>query len=286
MRRPATGGRRIGIVCNADHDVFRAVADGLRDHGHEVTFFHPGRPVPERDIDRLDLLANKKVSRAAVEALQYAERTGVRTWNGYYAVLLGARFVGLRALEAVGFRVPPASTTKPDCEYVVKSLVDWYGDGNPHLGGDGEVYQKYVPADPIDDKYYAVDVGGEVRVRAVRARSKLYGEKALLGTVDPDPALAAKTRALLRAVGAQALGVDVVHADGVAYAVDVNPAMSFRGVGMDEDLVESVLARLPATDAVVPDGDADATVRTCGGYSAETRSATSTTTRSSTLPGS
>lgn len=249
-RRPANGGRRIGIVCNEDHDVFGVVGELLRDHGHEVGFLDPDRAIPETEIDRLDLLANKKVTRPAVDALRYAERTGVRTWNGYYTVLLGARFVGYRALEAVGFRVPPVSTERPRGEYVAKSLVDWHGDENPHRGGEGELYQAYVPASPIDDKYYAVDTGDGIHVRVVRSRSKLHGEKEHLGITAPDPTLAAKTRALLRAVDAQALGVDVVHADGRAYAVDVNPAMSFYGTGMEADLVRSVLARLP--DADVP----------------------------------
>ncbi|WP_336034552.1 hypothetical protein [Halobacterium yunchengense] len=247
-------GPAVGIVCNRDHDVFADVAGRLRCRGAAVEFFEPGVEVSERAVGCLDLLANKKADPASLRALRRARDRGVATWNGPLALLLAARFVGYRALAAAGFRVPASSAAPPAGDYVAKTAVDWHFEPDPELNGTGDVYQPLLPTDGVDRKYYAVDTGDRVRVSVVRATSKLRGEKERLETVRPDPGLAAATRRLVRLVGAQALGVDVVYSGGEPYAVDVNPAMSFRGTGMAPELAASMLARLPerTADAVSP----------------------------------
>lgn len=253
----ADGGRpRVGLICNADHDVFSAVADRLASVGVEVTFFEPGRPVDDDALADLDLLVNKKVDPASLSALVRAERAGTPTWNGSRTMLLGVRLLGYRLLEEAGFRVPPVSLDPPPGDYVAKEFVDWHFRGDPVLNGEGDLYQTYVPADDVDEKYYAVDVGSEVVIRVLETTSKLHeGAKEPLGLVDPDPDVAATVRRLLRLTDSQAIGVDVVEAEGAPWAVDVNPAMSFRHVGMEDDLAASVLALLdrsggPPADAL------------------------------------
>lgn len=251
---------RVGFICNADHDVFAAVARRLAAAGVAVEFFEPGRPLGTEALSPLSLLLNKKVDPESVRALAWAERNGLRTWNGYRTVLLGLRLVGYSALERVGFRVPPVHTEPPAGDHVAKTLADWHFHPDPERNGEGDLYQEFVPADPVDDKYYAVDTGERIVVRVLRTTSKLQGEKRPLGLVDPDPALARKVRRLVRLTGSQALGVDVVEAEGTHYAVDVNPAMSFRHAGMEGELAASVLAMLADGPA-----DAGATVRPADG---------------------
>lgn len=236
---------RIGLICHEDHEVFSAVAAELEARGYEVTFFEPGRPVEPAVIDSLDLLANKKVTPASFRALRYADQHGVPTWNGSTTVLLGARLVGLKALEAVGFAVPPTTLEPPTAPYVAKSRFDWSGVADPTVNGEGAIYQPLLPTAPVDDKYYGVDDGERVHVRVLRSRSKLYGEKAPLALVDPDPAVAERVRALMSLTGSQAIGVDVIWSAGMPVAVDVNPSMSFRHVGMAALLADSMAARVP-----------------------------------------
>jgi|GEM_PF-571064 len=234
---------RIGLICDPGHDVFSVVAETLERRGFRVAFFEPGRRVAPETIAGLGLLANKKVDPESFRALRAAERRGVATWNGYTTVLLGTRLVGLAALEAVGFDVPTTTFELPDRDYVAKSLFDWHYEADPELNGRGALYQEYLPTEPIDFKYYAVDDGDRVHVRVLRSRSKLYGEKAPLGVVAPEPAIAAKVRRLMRRTDSQAIGVDVIESRGRFYAVDVNPAMSFRHVGMEALLADSMAAR-------------------------------------------
>jgi hypothetical protein len=234
----------VGLVCNEGHAVFGAVAERLERAGVAVEFFEPGRPLGEAELSGLSLLMNKKVDPESFRALAWAERNGLPTWNGYRTLLLGMRMVGYRALERVGFRVPPVSTEKPPGEYVAKTLVDWHFHPDPERNGEGDVYQELVPATPVDYKYYGVDTGTETEVRVLRTTSKLHGEKVPLGLVEPEPGLAAKLRDLMGLTDSQALGVDVVEADGEWWAVDVNPAMSFRNAGMEPALAASVFERL------------------------------------------
>lgn len=235
---------RIGLVCNPDHEVFAAVAAELEARGFEVAFLEPSRPVEPATIASLDLLANKKVTPASFRALRDAERLGVPTWNGATTMLLGARLVGLRALEAVGFAVPATTLEPPATPYVAKPRFDWLGGPDPVVNGAGDVYQPLLPAAPVDDKYYGVDDGDRVHVRALRSRSKLYGEKEPLAVVEPDPAVAEKVRALMAKTDAQAIGVDVIWSRGEPVAVDVNPSMSCRHVGLEPALADSMAARV------------------------------------------
>jgi hypothetical protein len=237
---------RIGLICDAGHSVFSVVAEDLEDRGFRVEFFEPGQRVAPGTIDGLDLLANKKVDPESFRALRYAERHDVPTWNGYTTATLGARLVGLTALEAVGFEVPRTTREKPAGEYVAKSLFDWHDADGPELNGEGDVYQELLPAKPIDDKYYAVDDGDRIHVRLVLTESKLSGSKEYLGRGDPVPSVAANLRRLLERTGSQAIGVDVVRSHGEYYAVDVNPAMSFRNAGLETELADSMAAGVRA----------------------------------------
>jgi len=239
-----TSGGRIGLVCDREHDVFSVVAARLRRRDIAVEFVRPGRELAPAEIDRFDLLANKKVDPASLRALYYADTHGTATWNGFLTALLGNRPIGYAALRAVGFDVPEYAFEEPDYDYVAKTMFDWHYHPDPVRGGDGDVYQRYVPAEPVDYKYYGVDDGVCRRVRVLRSTSKLHGEKAYLDTVDPDPELADRVRRLMDLVDAHTIGVDVVDADGTPYAVDVNPAMSFRNADMEDVLADSMTAAL------------------------------------------
>lgn len=238
-----TSSRRgpVGIICNEDHHTFGPVADRLRSLGYDVEFFEPGVELFPADVDRLALLVNKKAELASYRALRYAETHGVPTWNGTTTFLLNARLVAKNALEAAGFRVAPASLEPPAGPYVAKELFDWHGGDTPTVGGDGDFYEPLLDAEPFDFKYYVVDDGVTRHVRCVLARSKLHGEKACLGLVDPDPEVVPMLNRLLHLTDARALGVDVVIADGESYAVDVNPAMSFEEAELVDPLADSIV---------------------------------------------
>lgn len=238
--------KQIGVICNPGHDVFSVVAQKLRTRGYRVQFFEPGERLEPETIEGVDLLANKKVDPESMRALHYADTHGIATWNGYMTALLGVRAIGYAALRAAGFRVPEYAFEKPEdgSDYVAKTLFDWHFHPDPELNGDGDIFQRFVPADPVDYKYYAVDTGRKRVVRVMRSRSKLRAEKACLDFVDPDPALAEQARTLMDLVDAHAIGVDVIYADGTPYAVDVNPAMSFRHMEMEPSLADSMEACL------------------------------------------
>jgi len=236
-----TGSGTVGIVAAADHAVFAVVADDLHERGFDVRFIEPGRPLQPDELEGLAVLANKKIRRASLRALLAADRAGVPTWNGFVpTAVLSARLVGLHALRAVGCRVPAVRFEPPDGDYVAKPLFSW--DGAPTLNGDGEFYQPLLRTEPVDFKYYAVDDGERVHVRALAVTSKLYGEMAHLGQVEPNPEPAAAVRRLLARTGARALGVDFVRTADGYYAVDVNAAPSFRRTGLEAALADSIAA--------------------------------------------
>ena len=239
-------GRRVGFICNADHDVFGAVADRLEREGIGVRFFEPGTTVPESAIGECSLLLNKKVAPESFRALAVADRQGVPTWNGTGTAQLGVRLAGYHALAQVGCRVPETTFAPPEGEHVAKTFVDWYYEPDPVCNGEGDLYQRLLSTTGIDHKYYAVDTGDAIDVRVLRTTSKLGGEKEPLGLADPNPALAQLVRRLLRLTDSQALGVDFVETDEGFWAVDVNPAMSFRHAEMEAQLAASVRARLAA----------------------------------------
>ena len=241
------GRPRVGFICNADHDVFGAVADRLQRDDIDVRFFEPGTTVPESAIEDLSLLLNKKVAPESFRALAAADQRGVPTWNGSGTAQLGVRLAGYHALAQVGCRVPETTFVPPEGEYVAKTFVDWHYEPDPVCNGEGDLYQPLLATTGIDHKYYAVDTGDAVDVRVLRTTSKLGGEKEPLGLDDPDPTLAAAVRRLLRVTESQALGVDFVETDDGFWAVDVNPAMSFRHAAMEAHLAASVRARLAVT---------------------------------------
>lgn len=244
----------IGLICDPGHEVFTRVASRLEQRDFQVEFFEPGCRLAPETIDGLGLLANKKVDPESFRALRYAAQHGIPTWNGYTTVILGARLIGLKALETVGFRVPRTSLVKPDGDYVAKTLFDWHYEADPELNGEGAVYQELIPTAPIDDKYYGVDTGAEIHVGVLRSTSKLYGRKEPLELIDPDPTVASTVRRLMTLTDSQAIGVDIVWSNGEPYAVDVNPAMSFRHAEMEAELADSMVARLTSPAGRVASG--------------------------------
>ncbi|RLM59307.1 histidine kinase [Halobellus sp. Atlit-31R] len=230
---------RIGLVCPPDHAVFGPVADRLRDRGFDVEFLEPGRELARERLDGLDLLVNKKVRWESLHALEYAYRNGIPAWNDYRTSMTFLnRLSQLQALAAVGFSVPPVYAEQPEGEYVAKNFLDIRDD--PALNGDGEFYQPLLEFDGTDYKYYAVDDGEGLQTAVVRFRSKLFGEREHLGPGTVDPAVEARLRRLFRFTGARGLGVDIVEVDGEPYAVDANPATSFRRTGLEDALVDSL----------------------------------------------
>ena len=228
----------LGLICPSDHAVFGPVARRLCERGVTVEFFDPGVNVePERLAD-LDLLVNKKVRWASIRALEDAYRAGVPAWNDYVATMLCLnRLSQLRALAVAGFAVPDVRVDRPARPYVAKDFLDFEG---PRLNGEGDFYQPLLDFDGIDHKYYAVDDGETVRTAVVRFRSKLFGERERLGQGTVDPRVHTRLERLLQFTGARGLGVDVVEVGDEPYAIDANPATSFKHTGLDEALVDSL----------------------------------------------
>jgi hypothetical protein len=237
---------RIGLLCPPDHEMFGPVADRLRDRGFDVAFFEPGVELATERLDSLDVLVNKKVRWASLHALEYAYHEGIAAWNDYVVTTIFLnRLSQLGALAAVGFRVPSVHPSPPDDEHVAKGFLDIHED--PTLNGEGELYQPLLDFDGIDRKYYAVDDGETVQVAVTRFESKLYGEREFLGRGEVDPVVADRIRELLAFTGARGIGVDVVEVDGEPYAVDANPATSFRRTGLEDALVDSIANTDPGT---------------------------------------
>jgi glutathione synthase/RimK-type ligase-like ATP-grasp enzyme len=234
---------QVGITCQPDHAVFSTVASNLVSQGYAVTFFDCERPVARELLADLALFVSKKTRPASVETLLRAERLGVPTWNSATGVTACvSRFSQLCLLEGVGFAVPTASRTKPGGDYVAKRLSHW--DMSPELNGEGDLYEEYLPAAKIDYKYYVVDDGEELHVRVLRATSKLFGEKRIVGEAEPIAEHVARIGDLMTRTGMHAVGVDLVLVDDDWYAVDLNPCPSFRGTGLEDALTASMLTCL------------------------------------------
>jgi hypothetical protein len=144
----------------------------------------------------------------------------------------------LRALSAVGFRVPPVSFEPPDGRYVAKPLFSW--DGDPEIGGTGGFYQPLLDTDGRDRKCYIVDDGQERHTATVICSSKLFGERRVLGHESTPNRYVDRMGRLLSLMETQALGVDVIDAEGTRYAVDCNAAPSFREAGLESALTDSI----------------------------------------------
>jgi glutathione synthase/RimK-type ligase-like ATP-grasp enzyme len=234
---------QVGITCRPDHDVFSTVASNLVDRGYAVTFLDCERPVSPAFLSSLALFVSKKTRPASIETLLRAERLGVPTWNSATGVVACvSRFSQLCLLEGVGFSVPRASRTKPEGEYVAKNRYHW--NMSPELNGEGDLYEEYLPAEPVDYKYYVVDDGERLHARVLRATSKLFGEKRVVGETEPLPEHVARIGDLMQRMEMRAVGVDLVRVDDDWYAVDLNPCPSFRGTGLEDELTDSILSCL------------------------------------------
>ena len=240
-----TNAGRIGILCADDQPVFTAVASHLRTAGHTVRFFDPRSELAPSQIDELALLVNKQVFPLNVSALRYARRTGTPLWNNLAATIaLSSRLIGLRALEAVGFRTPRITFEKPACASVAKPYYIWQGD--PELNGEGDFYQKLIHTEPIDYKYYAVHDGTSIQTAAKRVSSKLYGPKRFLSQVEPRPPLSRRLRCLAERFDLRGVGIDFVKDDeGQFWAIDVNLAAGYRDCDLELALCQSISGCLP-----------------------------------------
>jgi hypothetical protein len=228
----------IGLICPSDHAVFGPVARRLRSRGVTVDFLPPGVEIPRDGLTDLDLLVNKKVRWASIRALADAYQAGVPAWTDYVATMVCLnRLSQLQALSIAGFSVPDVRMDPPAEPYVAKDVLDFEG---PRLNGEGDFYQPLLNFDGVDHKYYAVDDGQTVQTAVVRFRSKLFGERERLGPGQVDADVHASLERLLAFTGAGGLGVDVVEVDGEPYALDANPATSFKHTGLDDALVDSL----------------------------------------------
>ena len=235
---------RIGIITRPDHEVFGPVAERLRDRGHAVTFIEPGTEVSPDHLDALDLLVNKKIRWESIRALEYAHRNGIATWNGYLPTTIFVnRLSQLAALSAVGFRTPETHVEPPAGPYVGKAFLDIQNE--PSLNESGDFYQPLLETDHVDRKCYAVDDGRTIQTAVVEFRSKLYGDREYLGSGSIARSTEDRIGRLLRFTGARGLGVDFVDVDGRPYAIDVNPATSFRRTGLESAIADSIAAASP-----------------------------------------
>jgi len=240
-----TGTGHVGITAPADHPFFAGIGDRLTDRGHRVSFFDADTVVPRSTLAELTVFVSKRTRPASIRSLRAAADLGVATWNSPTGVLACAsRLSQLCLLEGVGFDVPAAGSTPPDGEYVAKGLYHW--SGPPERGGDGDVYEELLVADPIDFKYYVVDTGDGHEAAVVRATSKLWGEKRIVGTTDPDPTIVDRITTLLTRLDMRGIGVDVLHTPDGWYAVDLNPCPSFVGTGLETAIVASIEACMTA----------------------------------------
>lgn len=229
----------IGITAPSDHPVFSRVGDELGERGHVVTYFDPNTPIDRADLERLSLFVSKQTRPASVRSLLEAERLGVSTWNSATGVVACvSRFSQLCLLDGVGFETPAASTTRPRGDYVSKGRYHW--EMSPEVNGTGDLYEELLPADPVDFKYYVVDTGSTCRTTVLRATSKLWGEKRIVGETDPVPEHVDRITSLMERLDMRAVGVDLVRADGGWFAVDLNPCPGFEGTGLVGALVESI----------------------------------------------
>ncbi|MFO7926504.1 hypothetical protein [Natronomonas sp.] len=236
----------IGILCQKHKPVFSEVAERLRNAGFRVRFFHPRSRLSLDHVVDLSLIVNKKTLPSALPALRHARQEGTPLWNNLQAtVLFSSRLIGLRALSKLGFRTPEVTFEKPEGEYVAKGYYIW--NGEPELNGEGDFYQKLIPTEPIDYKYYAVDDGTRIHVAGRRVTSKLYGEKQFLGQIRNRPALAASLRRLVQRFDLRGVGVDLVKDDdGQYWAFDVNLAAGYRNTGLEAALTKSIISSLPS----------------------------------------
>jgi hypothetical protein len=229
----------IGFICDADHPMFHPVAERLAARGFEIDFLHPAEPIGPADVDSLSALASGVVHPSAFAALQYADRTGVPTWNGFLAsTALSARLVTLDALSSVGCRVPSVRFDGPREGFVPGYRYAW--EGATTLEGAAPFYVESLGDGPTH-RYYAVDDGRETHMRALSLQSAISDDERVIERTDVDVSLAASVRELLDELGARAIAVDFRRAgDGRFYALRATPTPTFTGAGMDRRVADSV----------------------------------------------
>lgn len=227
----------IGVVCEPDHPVFGGAAERLAARGFEVEFIPPDDPVPRGSVDELAALANTVLGRDSLALVEHADRTGVETWNGIGVTSsLSSRLVALEALAGVGCRVPETWLSPPETDHVTHRRYRGVGSGT----GDDEFYVERVCGDGLTHRYYAVDDGVETHVQTVTVRSRLTGSEARFVETDVDIELATRVREVLDRFGARAIRVDFVRDEDDVFAVDVDPAPTFFGTGMDRTIADSL----------------------------------------------
>lgn len=115
---------------------------------------------------------------------------------------------------------------------------------SPEVNGAGDVYEELLPADPIDFKYYVVHDGTPSRTTVLRATSKLWDEKRVLGETDPVHKHVNRITALMKQLGMCGISVDLIRTDKGWYAVDLEPWASFKQSGLQDALVDSIASCL------------------------------------------
>lgn len=93
-------------------------------------------------------------------------------------------------------------------------------------------------------KHYLVDTGSTYRTTVLRATSKLWGEKRVLGATEPVPDHVNRIISLMEQLEMRAIGVDVIRTDDNWFAVDINPCPSFAQTGLEDALVHSIESSL------------------------------------------
>ena len=230
----------IGFVCDPDHPLFSPIAQRLASRGFDITFLRPTESITRADIDSLSALATGVVHPTSLAALRYADANEIPTWNGVtVTTALSARLVTLGALASVGCRVPDVRMDGPRDGYAAGKQYVW--DGSATLDGTGPFYVEQVGTESVDHRYYAVDDGRELHVRAVELQTSLNGDAPLISRTEVDVSRAAGVRELLELFGARAVAVDFTRGtDGAFYALRATPTPTFTGAGMDRRVADSV----------------------------------------------
>ena len=228
----------IGVIADPDQPAFGGAGERLAARGFGVQFFRPGERIGPARIDELAALAAAHVDPAVVNALHYADRADVETFNGYLpTTALGNRLIALHALESVGCSVPRTWANEPDDVDAVYRYRDrWPGTRAAAPG----FYQESMGAVPVRHRYYAVNDGVETHVSAIELRSELDDRQRVVDEADVVVERATRLREVLDRFGARALTVDFVETDDAWYAVDVDPTPSFAYAEMERHLADAM----------------------------------------------
>jgi len=228
----------IGVLGDPDHPVFGGAAERLAARGFHVDLYPPADGITHEEIAALDAFAVAELRPSAITALHRADSAGVETLNGGFATTaLGSRFLAHHALETVGCRVPRVwPTSPPDTSTRRRARFRWPDPRHP----PGGFYQEVLPADPIRERYYAVDDGVETHVTAIGLKTRLREREPVVEEVEVEVERATRLRTLLDQFDARTVAVDFVGVDGEGYAVDVDPAPSYVHADMERHLADAL----------------------------------------------